>query len=101
MRKWLTAVLVLLCVGGVFLGAPPAAWSADPPAAEAQMSKVNINTATAEQLTALPGVGEVIAQAIIEYRDNNGAFRSLDNLLSVKGIGEKKLTALWDRVSLE
>lgn len=66
MSRWLTAVLVLLCVGGVFLGEPPAVWSADAPAAAAQMGKVNINTATVAQLTALPGVGETIAQAIVE-----------------------------------
>ncbi len=101
MRRWLTAVLVLLCVGGVFLGAPPAVWSADAPAAAAQMDKVNVNTATVAQLTALPGVGEAIAQAIVEYRDNNGAFRSVDDLLQVKGIGEKKLAALRGLVSLE
>ncbi|HSH70971.1 MAG TPA: helix-hairpin-helix domain-containing protein [Deferrisomatales bacterium] len=93
-------MLVLLGVAGVFLGASPVAWSADPPAAAAQMGKVNINTATAAQLTALPGVGETIAQAIVEYRDNNGAFRSVEDLLQVKGIGEKKLAALRDLVSL-
>jgi competence protein ComEA len=99
--RWLAAVLMLLCTGGMFLGAPPAVWGADAPAAAAQMGKVALNTATAEQLTALPGVGETIARAIVAYRDNNGAFRSVEDLLQVKGIGEKKLAALRDLVSLE
>ena len=86
MRGWLTAVVVLLGVG-VFFAAPPPVWSADPPASAAeQMGKVNVNTATAAQLMALPGVGESIAQAIADYRDNNGAFRSVEDLLQVKGI---------------
>ena len=93
--------LVLLGVVGVFFGAPPTVWSADHPAAVEKMDKVNVNTAMAAQLTALPGIGDTIAQAIVDYRDNNGAFRSVDDLLQVNGIGEKKLAALRDLVLLK
>ena len=55
---------------------------------------VNINTATARELEALPGIGEVIAQRIIDYRNAHGPFRSVDELINVKGIGEKKLADL-------
>ena len=51
--------------------------------------KININTATAEQLTELNGIGEVKANAIIEYRNNFGNFISLEEIMNVKGIGEK------------
>jgi len=52
---------------------------------------ININTATAQELDALPGVGPAIAQRIIEFRKQRGGFRSIDELDQVKGIGPKKL----------
>lgn len=55
---------------------------------------VNINTATARELEALPGIGEVIAQRIIDYRNTHGPFGSVDELINIKGIGEKKLAEL-------
>lgn len=59
---------------------------------------VDLNTATVEQLEALPGVGPSIARAIVEHRTRHGRFRSVDDLLDVRGIGESKLNALRPRV---
>lgn len=56
--------------------------------------KLNVNTATLEQLDALPGIGPSKAQAIITYRSEKGSFRHVDDLLKVKGIGEKILEKL-------
>jgi competence protein ComEA len=61
---------------------------------------VDLNTATAEQLDTLPGVGPATAAAIIAHRDQHGPFTSVDQLLDVRGIGEAKLEQLRDLVSV-
>ncbi len=63
------------------------------------VSRININTATLEDLKKLPGIGDVIAQRIIEYRQAHGPFSSADDLLGVKGIGTKKLENIRDLIS--
>ena len=55
---------------------------------------VNINKANKQQLMALPGIGETLAQRIIDYRSANGPFSSVDQLINIKGIGEKRLETL-------
>jgi comEA protein len=59
---------------------------------------VNINTADKELLMTLSGIGEVRAQAIIDYRAYYGKFKSVDELMEVEGIGEKTLEKIRDRV---
>ncbi len=61
-------------------------------------AKINLNTATAEQLDTLPGVGPVTAQSILSWRAENGRFTSVDDLLDVKGIGDATLAELRDLV---
>ncbi len=62
--------------------------------------KVNVNAASAGELEALPGVGEVIAQRIVDYRTANGPFGSVDDLLDVSGIGEVTLENIRDLVTV-
>jgi competence ComEA-like helix-hairpin-helix protein len=62
-----------------------------PPLAKAS---VNVNTATTEQLVALPGIGPATAEKILEYRKENGPFESPEDLLEVSGIGPKKLAKI-------
>lgn len=61
---------------------------------------VNLNTATVEQLETLPGVGPVLAQRIIDYRDQHGPFTSVDQLRQVSGIGDAKFNDLKNRVTI-
>lgn len=63
-------------------------------------AKVNLNTATAEQLDALPGVGPVTAKAILDWRTRNGRFAKVEDLLDVKGIGQATLDDLRDLVTV-
>ncbi|HOJ22288.1 MAG TPA: helix-hairpin-helix domain-containing protein [Armatimonadota bacterium] len=86
---------------------PPAREEDTPPRAERPAKirdpsegRVNINTADALELQRLPHVGPAIAQRILEYRKENGPFRSVDQLLEVRGIGEKYLARLRDLVEL-
>jgi competence protein ComEA len=60
----------------------------------APTAKVNLNTASIEQLTALPGVGPKLAARIVEYRQKSGTFRSTQELMNVQGIGEKNFAKI-------
>jgi competence protein ComEA len=62
---------------------------------------VNLNRATAEELTQLPGVGEVMSQRIIAYREQHGPFRRPAEVIIVEGFSEKKYRAIADRVCAE
>jgi len=64
-------------------------------------SPVNINTASAEELTALPGIGEELARRIVDYREANGPFASEEALTEVSGIGQGKLAALEGWITVE
>ena len=64
------------------------------------IGKININTATIEQLQLLPGIGESLAQRIIDYRNQNGNFAKTDDLMNVSGIGEKKFESIKDYITI-
>lgn len=69
--------------------------------AQTQAEKVNINTANAEQIaSALNGVGDNKAKAIVEYRSSHGKFKSIESLENVDGIGEKTVASNKDKISL-
>lgn len=61
---------------------------------------VNINTASVQQLSALPGIGEGYAQNILDYREANGTFATVEELLQVDGIGQIRLEAILDYITV-
>lgn len=61
---------------------------------------ININEATAERLTELPGIGPAYAERIVEWREENGSFTSKDQLLEIRGIGEKRLENILPMIEL-
>ena len=77
--------------------------SIDKPAVEGLtgMNKININTATIEELTQLKGIGEEYAKRIIEYRENHGLFKKPEDIMEIKGIGEKTWGVIKDLIVVE
>jgi competence protein ComEA len=89
-------VMVVLLILG--LGAAAAGQEAPrrgTPAAKASSSTlVNLNTASVAQLEALPGIGKSTAERILEYREKSGGFKKVEDLMNVRGIGEKSFLKL-------
>jgi len=62
--------------------------------------KININTASVTELDSLSGIGPTYAQRIIDYRNSNGGFKSIDEIKNVKGIGDKTFDKFKDRITI-
>jgi competence protein ComEA len=96
---------VLGCALAALMAAAPAtvgaqAKAAKPKPAPAVTTPVNLNTATAADLQALPGVGAATARLIIEHREKNGGFKKIEELMNIKGIGEKSFLKLKPMVTV-
>lgn len=91
----IAAALVILFAGQVALLA-----QAQAPAKATAGTVVNLNTATAEQLDALPGIGAAMAARIVEHRQKNGPFKKVEDLMNVRGIGEKNFLKLKPLISV-
>lgn len=89
------AGLLLACLALIAV-APLAAVAAQ----TAPETKVDINRAGAEELTALPGIGETMARRIVDFRKEHGPFERVEDLLKVKGIGEKSFQKLRPHVTV-
>lgn len=95
MIRLLTLVLCVLCFGPL-----AAAQESKPPADMAAAAPININTATVAQLETLPGIGRATAERILEYRQKIGGFKKIEDLMNVRGIGEKSFLRLKPLVTI-
>jgi competence protein ComEA len=99
MIRTLLSVLAL----GVFIAAQPLAQSGQPkretPAAKSAVV-VNLNTATATDLQELPGIGARTAARIVDYRQKNGPFKKIEELMNVQGVGEKGFLKLRSQITV-
>ena len=96
----ISVLLVGALVLGLSLGSSATAAAAQEkaakpkPAAAASTNPINLNTATLADLQGLPGVGAATAKLIVEHREKNGGFKKVEELMNIKGIGEKSFLKL-------
>jgi competence protein ComEA len=93
LRRCVPALVLTLSLAAVALTASPLVPDAAA-AAPAETKPVDLNAAGAGDLEAVPGIGKSLAARIVAFREKNGAFKSVDDLLKVQGIGEKSLERL-------
>jgi comEA protein len=92
LQKTKVSCILLLCLGLVLSSVSVLAQKSDPVKTE----KINLNTASAEQLESLPGIGPETAKSIVEHRVKVGKFKRIEEILNIKGIGEKKFQKIKD-----
>ena len=99
-------VLSIVALASLVLMQPSAALAAQGKAASRAAAKpaatatVNVNTATAADFEALPGIGAKTAALIVEYRQKNGPFKKIEELMNVRGIGEKSFLKLKPQLTV-
>jgi comEA protein len=99
--SFVVSLLVLLAtVGAGAAQEKPAAGKAGAKPAAAATSPINLNTATVAQLETLPGIGARTAQAIVDHRQKNGSFKKIEELMNIKGIGEKSFLKLKPMITV-
>ena len=94
------AMLILISVVLLGVGSAPA-FSQGGSTNTSDEARVNLNTATLEQLVELPGVGEAVGARIVAYRKANGSFRKIEEVMNVRGIGEKTFLRLRPLIFVE
>jgi competence protein ComEA len=93
-------LLSIVALSAVVIAQPAAAAAQGRSAPAAPAAAININTASAKDFEGLPGVGPKTAARIIEYRQKNGPFKKIEDLMNVRGIGEKSFLKLKPQLTL-
>lgn len=99
MRTHLAWALIL-CLSISLAMVPPTAMAQRNSAQTSASDKVNLNTATVEELQVIPGIGPAMAKRVVEYRAKVGKFTKIEDILNVKGIGEKMFQKMKDRLTV-
>jgi competence protein ComEA len=96
-RSVLVLVAALACVSS-----PLAAQRATKPPVATVVStgSVNLNSATAAQIASLPGIGPKTADLVVQYREKNGPFKKIEEIMNVRGVGEKSFLKIKDRLTV-
>ncbi len=96
--------LVTMAVCAALLAAPTGSAAAAPPSQPAgaqAVTAIDLNEASVAELERLPGVGAKTAERIVEYRENNGAFAKVEDLMKVRGVGEKSFLKLRHLITVK
>ena len=96
----LVLAVVALAATGAAAEQKPAAPAKAAAAKATPSSPVNLNTATQAQLETLPGIGAKAAERILEYRQKNGNFKKIEDLMNVRGVGEKSFLTLKPLITI-
>ena len=94
MIRNVVAILLLLGLGVATGFAQDTARRSTATSSASPSAPVNLNTASAAQLETLPGIGKATAERILEYRQKNGSFKKIEDLMNVRGVGEKSFLKL-------
>ena len=99
MNRSVIALLVALACNASPVAAQQAPRAAKA-AAPASTTVLNLNSATAAQIATLPGIGQKTAELVVQYRQKNGPFKKIEEIMNVRGIGEKSFLRIKDRLSV-
>ena len=100
-NRWLLVLLTGSLLGGSFFGSLGGLQAAPAPErASEQQALVNVNKANAQELESIRGIGPMLAQRIIQFRESKGRFEHLEDLVKVPGIGQAKLERIKSQITL-
>ncbi len=99
-RSFIMSLLCMFAVAGTTGTAMAAKAKSPPKQAAAQTQPININTADAETLTTIKGLGESKAKAIVSYRKSHGIYKSVDDLTKVQGVGDNLLQKIKNQLTV-
>lgn len=100
MIRFVTMALLMLVLGSLPTLAQGTGGRTSPQSETAASAQVNLNTADLAQLETLPGIGRVMAERIVEYRDRVGGFKKVEDLMNVRGVGEQSFLKLRSLVTV-